>query len=235
VSVYERTDIDYERADKIVHHECGVGTAVERQGGGTQLLGVSERHTWRILAAYREEGAAVLAHGNRDRLPPNATSATGAGTQVIALARERYQGVNRTHLTELLAEREGVVLSRSTVRRLLVGLGWDGDWYQDEGKKCIHGELVRAGMEWARLRGKAQGDRAGRVSPEIPGGSRAYWAGRALAAAGQPGEELAIGYATLKRLLDARIQPAEQHADGSSPPAAADYCGDANAYAEVLH
>ena len=30
MSVDERTDIDYERADKIVHHECGVGTTVER-------------------------------------------------------------------------------------------------------------------------------------------------------------------------------------------------------------
>jgi len=43
--------------------------------------------------------------------------------KVITLARERYPGVNHTHLTELLAEREGVVLSRSTVRRLLVEAG----------------------------------------------------------------------------------------------------------------
>jgi len=43
--------------------------------------------------------------------------------KVVDLARERYTGVNHTHLTELLAEREGVVLSRSTVRRLLVEAG----------------------------------------------------------------------------------------------------------------
>ena len=43
--------------------------------------------------------------------------------QVIALARERYTGFNHTHFTELLAEREGISLSRSTVRRLLVGAG----------------------------------------------------------------------------------------------------------------
>ena len=36
-------------------------------GEATQILGVSERHTWRLLAAYRKEGAAALAHGNRDR------------------------------------------------------------------------------------------------------------------------------------------------------------------------
>jgi transposase len=87
-----------------------------------QLLGVSERHTWRILAAYKEEGAAALAHGNRERLPVNITPAA-VRTQVVALARERYQGVNHTHFTELLAEREKIHLSRSTVRRLLVGAG----------------------------------------------------------------------------------------------------------------
>ncbi len=86
------------------------------------VLGVSERHAWRMLAAYRGEGAAALAHGNRGRIPSNATSPI-VQTEVITLARERYQGVNHTHLTELLAQREGVVLSRSTVRRLLVGAG----------------------------------------------------------------------------------------------------------------
>ena len=88
----------------------------------TQLLGTSERHTWRLLAAYRKEGAAALAHRNRGRLPSNATPAT-VKTHVVTLARERYLGVNHTHFTELLAEREGILLSRSTVRRLLVGAG----------------------------------------------------------------------------------------------------------------
>lgn len=87
-----------------------------------QLLGVSERHTWRILAAYREDGAAALAHGNRGRSPSNATPAA-VQAQIVALARERYLGVNHTHFSELLAEREGIHLSRSTVRRLLMAAG----------------------------------------------------------------------------------------------------------------
>ena len=87
-----------------------------------QLIGVSERHAWRLLAAYRKEGAAALAHGNRGRLPRNTTS-PAVRSQVVTLAGERYHGVNHTHFTELLAEREGIVLSRSTVRRLLVGAG----------------------------------------------------------------------------------------------------------------
>ena len=37
------------------------------------LMGVSTRHTRRILAAYRERGAASVAHGHRGRRAPNAT------------------------------------------------------------------------------------------------------------------------------------------------------------------
>ena len=91
-------------------------------GEAAYVLGLSERHTWRILATYRKVGAAALSHGNRGRRPTNATSPMVQG-KIRALARERYHGVNHTHLTELLAEREGVVLSRSTVRRLLVDAG----------------------------------------------------------------------------------------------------------------
>jgi hypothetical protein len=43
--------------------------------------------------------------------------------RVVELARERYQGVNHSHMTELLAERDNIVLSRSTLRRVLMGSG----------------------------------------------------------------------------------------------------------------
>ena len=87
-----------------------------------QVLGVSERHGWRLLAAYRKDGAAALAHKNRGRIPLNATPVE-TQQQVVYLAQERYKGLNHTHLTELLAEREGVMLSRPTVRRILVRAG----------------------------------------------------------------------------------------------------------------
>ena len=89
-----------------------------------EVLGVSERHMRRILAAYRKEGAAALAHGNRGRRPANTTTGTKM-TYVVQLARTRYAGTNHTHLTELLTEREGIDLSRSTVRRILVSAGMD--------------------------------------------------------------------------------------------------------------
>ena len=86
------------------------------------LLGVSERQGWRLLAAYRKEGARGLAHKNRGRIPPNATP-KNIQQQVVALAVDRYERINHTHLSELLAEREGLMLSRPTVRRILVRAG----------------------------------------------------------------------------------------------------------------
>ena len=91
-------------------------------GQAAEILGVSERHVWRILAAYRKEGAAALAHGNRGR-PPSNTTTKATKAEVIALARTCYSRANHTHVTELLAEREGINLGRSTVRRILVGAG----------------------------------------------------------------------------------------------------------------
>jgi len=87
-----------------------------------RVLGLSERHTWRILAAYQKEGAAALAHGNRGRRPANAIPAS-MRKQVIDLAKTTYQGFNHSHMTEALAEETGIVLSRGTVRNILVNTG----------------------------------------------------------------------------------------------------------------
>ena len=87
-----------------------------------ELLGVSQRHARRLLAAYRERGAAALAHGHRGRRPVNATP-EALVVDVAQLARTRYAGVNHTHLAELLAEREGIHIGRTTLRRVLLDAG----------------------------------------------------------------------------------------------------------------
>ena len=85
-------------------------------------MGVSPRHTRRILAAYREKGAAAVAHGNRGRKPVNSTPQSVAA-DLVRLARTRYAGTNHTHLSELLSEREGIDIGRATLRRILVRAG----------------------------------------------------------------------------------------------------------------
>ena len=86
------------------------------------LMGVSARHARRILAAYREEGAAALAHGNRGLRSANATPETKKA-EVLRLAQSRYPDANHTHLSELLGEREGIEIGRTTLRRILVAAG----------------------------------------------------------------------------------------------------------------
>ena len=82
------------------------------------FLGLSERSVWRLQARFAAEGPAALVHSNRGRASGRRTGeATRA--RVLALARTTYAGVNDTHLAELLAEREGIALSRVTVRRIL--------------------------------------------------------------------------------------------------------------------
>ncbi len=82
-----------------------------------EVLGVSERHVWRLLAAYRSRGAPAPAHGNRGRRPHNALP------PALAEAVVRYPGANHTDLSELLWEHEGLDLSRFTVRRILQQAG----------------------------------------------------------------------------------------------------------------
>lgn len=90
------------------------GTLKVREGA--MLLGVSERHTWRLLGAYRREGVAAVVHGNRGR-PPAHTLPAELRAQALTLAQTMYRGCNDTHLVELLAEREGLHLSRATWQR----------------------------------------------------------------------------------------------------------------------
>jgi transposase len=85
-------------------------------------LGLSVRQVRRMLAAYRKEGAAALAHGNRGRTPINALDPVLCA-RIEALAQTAYAGLNDTHLAEVLSEDEGIVVSRSAVRRIRVRAG----------------------------------------------------------------------------------------------------------------
>jgi transposase len=82
------------------------------------LLKRSQRQVQRMLAAYRKEGAAAVVHGNRGRTPTHRIG-DDVRKQVIALAQGPYQGCNQQHLRDLLAERDGITLSRASVHRIL--------------------------------------------------------------------------------------------------------------------
>ena len=60
-----------------------------------------------------------MAYGNRGSKPHNALD-DGLKRRVLELAQSTYAGCNTQHFTELLAEREGVAVSRSAVRLILL-------------------------------------------------------------------------------------------------------------------
>ncbi|MGH2371943.1 MAG: ISNCY family transposase [bacterium] len=142
-----------------------------------QLLDVSVRHCRRLLAAFRHEGAAALAHGNRGR-PPQNRLPPRVRRRVLRLAQTTYTGFNDHHLTEMLIEEQALHISRPTIRRWLRDAGlpsphtrrpprhrrrrermpqpglllqWDGshhDWLEGRGPRLVlHGAIDDATNE----------------------------------------------------------------------------------------
>jgi hypothetical protein len=66
--------------------------------------------------------ALALAHGNRGRKPVQ-TISEEVRRQVIQLASTTFAGCNYQHLRDLLAERDGIQLSRTSVRRIRLPAG----------------------------------------------------------------------------------------------------------------
>lgn len=88
----------------------------------SELLEMSLRQVRRMLAAYKKEGAAALSHGNKGRSPHNKLAESVLG-MVVELARSKYEGCNQQQMSELLAEREGIYVSRSSLHRTLKRAG----------------------------------------------------------------------------------------------------------------
>jgi transposase len=109
-----------QRRGRILAHLVKGDLSVEEAAG---WLGVSVRHAWRLRARFLADGPTALAHGNRGRANPRRVD-EALRERVVDLARsDDYRGATDSHLAELLAEREGIALSRPTVRRILRAAG----------------------------------------------------------------------------------------------------------------
>jgi transposase len=82
-----------------------------------EKLGISYRQAKRLKKSFENDGISGLLHGNRGRVPANKTS-DDLRSKVLALSKDRYAQFNDTHFTEMLVEREDIVLSREVVRKI---------------------------------------------------------------------------------------------------------------------
>jgi len=80
------------------------------------------RHIRRMLKRFRLEGPASVVHGNRGR-PPRITKPEAVRKHVVWLYETKYCGFNFCQFTQMLEEREGILVSISAVRRWLIAAG----------------------------------------------------------------------------------------------------------------
>ena len=82
------TQREQQRLRVVIEVEAGRWTAEQ----AAEVLGLSLRHVRRILAAYRKEGVAAIAHGNRCRRPVHALGEE-VRQLVVTLAQGPYVGL----------------------------------------------------------------------------------------------------------------------------------------------
>ena len=86
-------------------------------GKAVEIFDLSLRQIRRLLSVTANEerrpGCPAIGDANPSIERKNGSDKT------LPLAKTIYDGANQQHLTELLSEREGISLSRSTIRRIL--------------------------------------------------------------------------------------------------------------------
>jgi transposase len=87
-----------------------------------QVWGLCERQVYRLKAKVKVAGSRGVPHGNRGQLSKRKLP-RDKEARILQLARTTYRGFNDHHLTEKFQRREGIHVSRETVRRLLRAQG----------------------------------------------------------------------------------------------------------------
>jgi transposase len=109
---------EWKRLDGVGRVEQGLLSNAE----AAALLEISARQMRRVRARVDEMGAQGVRHGNTGRAPVHRV-AEEIRARVVALHVTKYGGFNDQHFSEKLAEVEGLVMSRATVRRILRAAG----------------------------------------------------------------------------------------------------------------
>ncbi len=103
------------------------------------VLDLSERQIRRLLERIRTGGAASIRHKAIGR-PSNNRTGDGVRDYAMTLVRERYADFGPTLATEKLAERDGLRVSRETVRGWMVDAGL---WLSRKQRRTFHRPRLR--------------------------------------------------------------------------------------------
>ena len=87
-----------------------------------EKIGLSYRQAKRVRKRVREQGVKGLIHGNGGKVSSRRLDER-VKAKVLKLSKKVYLAFNDQHFTEKLAEREGIELSRESVRKIRRGAG----------------------------------------------------------------------------------------------------------------
>lgn len=102
----------YEIIKKLVETDGNKNTAAIK-------IGCTVRNINRLINGYIEKGKAFFIHGNKGHKPKHTLSDDNKNL-IIDLYKNKYYEANFTHYTELLEEYEGIKLSESSIRNILM-------------------------------------------------------------------------------------------------------------------
>ncbi len=101
-------------------------------------LGCSIRTINRLVIKYKERGKSAFQHGNHGKVPTRALDKT-LSDSIILLYTVKYHGFNHTHFMDMLEEREGIKISYTALRNLLVR----NDLYSPKIRKITRKEIKK--------------------------------------------------------------------------------------------
>lgn len=102
----------YEIIKKIVDSNGNKKTAALK-------IGCTTRTVNRLIQGYNNIGKAFFIHGNRGRKPIHSLSLNTKST-VLGFYNSKYSDANFAHFTEILADRENLFISPSTIKNILM-------------------------------------------------------------------------------------------------------------------
>ena len=92
------------------------------QKTGARRTGVTERHFRRLLQRYRVQGPEGIISGHRGK-PSNNRMGEKKKGKILDKLKEDYHGFGPTLASEKLSERDGIIVSKETVRQIMIDAG----------------------------------------------------------------------------------------------------------------
>ena len=117
----------------------------------SEVLGLSERQIWRLVAKIKQEGLDGIKHGNSKRVPKNKINPE-IEEKIVSLKKSyEYEKANFLHFRDLLEERENIKISYSSLYNIMTRNGFvsknkhkDRIIHRRRKRKEYEGDLVQA-------------------------------------------------------------------------------------------